>query len=107
MISGLLCGETSLPHDAGRRTNPTYDIPSCNDLALIRIKQEKKGNPIYGTKVRDKGRLGGDQVCGVPVRTAHDAVELRRALEAAFAADGPVIVDSHEYDEVVLKKDKP
>jgi acetolactate synthase-1/2/3 large subunit len=32
-------------------------------------------------------------------------------LESAFAADGPVIVeaivDSREYDDVVLKKDKP
>jgi acetolactate synthase-1/2/3 large subunit len=82
-----------------------------NDLALIRIKQEKKSNPIYGTTVRSKGRLGGDQVFGVPVKTEHDATELRAALEAAFAADGPVIVEaivnSREYDEVVLKKDKP
>ncbi len=82
-----------------------------NDLALIRIKQEKKGNPIYGTKVRGTSTLGGDVVFGVPVRTARDSVELRRELETAFAGDGPVIVealvDSREYDEVVLKKDKP
>ena len=82
-----------------------------NDLALIRIKQEKKGNPIYGTQVRGNGTLGGNSVFGVPVRTARDAVALRRELEAAFAADGPVIVEaivnSREYDEVVLKKDKP
>jgi acetolactate synthase-1/2/3 large subunit len=82
-----------------------------NDLALIRIKQEKKGNPIYGTPVRNHGGIGGDQVFGVPVHTAHDAVELRRALEQAFAASGPqiveAIVDSREYDGVVLKKDKP
>ena len=30
-----------------------------NDLALIRIKQEKKGNPIYGTPVRAEGAIGG------------------------------------------------
>jgi acetolactate synthase-1/2/3 large subunit len=82
-----------------------------NDLALIRIKQEKKGNPIYGTQMRSQGTLGSNRVFGVPVRTAYDAVELRRELEAAFAEDGPVIVeaivDSREYDAVVLKKDKP
>jgi acetolactate synthase-1/2/3 large subunit len=82
-----------------------------NDLALIRIKQQKKGNPIYGTPVRARGTLGGEDVFGVPVRSARDAVELRKELASAFAADGPVIVeaivDSREYDDVVLKKDKP
>jgi acetolactate synthase-1/2/3 large subunit len=82
-----------------------------NDLALIRIKQQNKGNPIYGTPVRVRGTIGGDNIFGVPVRSARDAVELRKELECAFAADGPVIVeaivDSREYDDVVLKKDKP
>ena len=83
-----------------------------NDLALIRIKQEKKGNPIYGTPVRESsGTIGSDAIFGVPVLHARDASELRRALDRAFAADGPVIVeaivDSREYDGVVLKKDKP
>jgi acetolactate synthase-1/2/3 large subunit len=81
-----------------------------NDLALIRIKQEKKGNPIYGTAVRERGTIGGDVIFGAPVRRATDAISLRRELDAAFAADGPVvveaIVDSREYDGVVLKKDK-
>jgi acetolactate synthase-1/2/3 large subunit len=82
-----------------------------NDLALIRIKQEKKGNPIYGTPIRQGGTIGSDRIFGVPVLSAADAGGLRKALEQAFAADGPVIVealvDSREYDEVVLKKDKP
>ena len=82
-----------------------------NDLALIRIKQQKKGNPIYGTPVRETGTIGGPNIFGVPVRVAHDAIELREQLDAAFAGDGPVVVealvDSREYDSVVLKKDKP
>jgi len=82
-----------------------------NDLALIRIKQEKKGNPIYGTPVRDKGAIGGDNIFGAPVRTTQNAADFRDALKWAFASDGPVIVeaivDSREYDAVVLKKDKP
>jgi acetolactate synthase-1/2/3 large subunit len=82
-----------------------------NDLALIRIKQQKKGNPIYGTPVRAAGSIGGDNLFGVPVMTAGDPAALREALAQAFAADGPVVVqamvDSREYDAVVLKKDKP
>lgn len=82
-----------------------------NDLALIRIKQQKKGNPIYGTVVRERGTIGGDNLFGVPVHTVRNAQELRAALDAGFAGEGPVIVeaivDSREYDGVVLKKDKP
>ncbi|MCW0197879.1 thiamine pyrophosphate-binding protein [Sphingopyxis sp.] len=82
-----------------------------NDLALIRIKQEKKANPIYGTPVRAEGTIGGPSLFGVPVTVARDPAEFRAALEAGFAADGPVIVeallDSREYDELVLRKDKP
>jgi len=82
-----------------------------NDLALIRIKQEKKSNPIYGTPVRAEGTIGGPSLFGVPVTVARDPAEFRAALEAGFAADGPVIVeallDSREYDGLVLRKDKP
>jgi acetolactate synthase-1/2/3 large subunit len=82
-----------------------------NDLALIRIKQEKKGFPVFGTPIRAKGRIGGPDIFGAPVTTAADAAEFRAALAAAFAAEGPVIVealvDSREYDAVVLHKDKP
>jgi acetolactate synthase I/II/III large subunit len=81
-----------------------------NDLALIRIKQEKKGNPIYGTPVRQTGTIGGGNIFGAPVRCVHDAEALRHALAWAFAQEGPAIVeavvDSREYDAVVLKKDK-
>lgn len=82
-----------------------------NDLALIRIKQQRKDNPIYGTPVREaNGTIGGDNIFGVPVVKAHDEVELEKHLINAFETDGPVIVeafiDSREYDELVLKKDK-
>ena len=81
-----------------------------NELALIRIKQERKGNPIYGTPVRERGTIGGDTIFGAPVRMAQDADEFRSVLQSAFATDGPVIVeaiiDPREYDDVVLKKDK-
>lgn len=93
-----------------------YNIPlvvvvlTDNDLALIRIKQEKKGNPIYGTPVRATGTIGGDNLFGVPVRSVTNREDLRRELEVAFAAKKPVIVEaivnSRVYDDLVLKKDK-
>jgi acetolactate synthase-1/2/3 large subunit len=83
-----------------------------DDLALIRIKQEKKGYPVYGTPVRSNGTRGlGDAVLGVPVSTVRTRAALDRALTEALRADGPVIVealvDSREYDDLVLKKDRP
>lgn len=81
-----------------------------NDLALIRIKQQKKSNPIYGTPVRSRGAIGGPDLFGVPVTTVSDAGQFAAALETAFNADGPMIVEalisSHEYDSLVLKRDK-
>jgi acetolactate synthase-1/2/3 large subunit len=81
-----------------------------NDLALIRIKQEKKGYPIYGTPVRSRGTIGADSIFGVPVLRAETEAQLRAAFDQAFKADGPVVVealvDSREYDGLVLKKDK-
>lgn len=59
-----------------------------NDLALIRIKQEKKQNPIYGTPVRAEGTIGGPSLFGVPVTVARDPAEFRAALEAGFAPTG-------------------
>jgi len=82
-----------------------------NDLALIRIKQEKKDNPIYGTPIRERGTIGGDNIFGVPVVKAFDKAEFATALDDAFAQDGPIIVEailnSREYDDLVLRKDKP
>jgi len=82
-----------------------------NDLALIRIKQEKKSNPNYGMTIRERGTIGGDNIFGVPVIKAFDSAEFDNALDKAFAQDGPIIVEailnSREYDDLVLRKDKP
>jgi acetolactate synthase-1/2/3 large subunit len=81
-----------------------------NSLALIRIKQEKKGNPIYGTEVRSEGTIRAHNLFGVPVLTAAGPEEYCQALQKAFASDGPTVVeaviDDREYDDLVLKKDK-
>ncbi len=54
------------------RLNIVILLLTDNDLALIRIKQERKGNPVYGTPVRDTGTIGGDNIFGAPVYVARD-----------------------------------
>lgn len=87
-----------------------FVVLTDNDLALIRIKQEKKHNPIYGTPVREAGTIGGDNIFGVPVIKAYDAQAYREALQTAMVMSGPVIVeamiDSREYDDLVLRANK-
>jgi acetolactate synthase-1/2/3 large subunit len=87
-----------------------FVVLTDNDLALIRIKQQKKSNPIYGTVVRAAGALGTNSLFGVPVASAGSAREFRAALKEAFSCDGPTIVeariDSREYDDLVLKPDR-
>ncbi len=104
----MTCGEIATA--VREKLNVVILLLTDNDLALIRIKQQKKENPIYGTPVRSEGTIGGDNIFGAPVLQARDADELRNALENAFTQGGPVIVealcDSREYDDLVLKKDK-
>jgi acetolactate synthase-1/2/3 large subunit len=108
---GFLMTAGELATAARLNLNVVIVLFADNELALIRIKQEMKGNPVYGTPVRERGSMGGGNIFGVPVRTAHNAANFQRDLEAAFAADGPVVVeaiiDASEYDDVVLKSDRP
>jgi acetolactate synthase-1/2/3 large subunit len=94
------------------------------ELALIRIKQERKGNPAYGTPVGgapvegaapsapDARPLAIHQanVFGVPMTRTSSADEFELSLRAAFEADGPTIVeaiiDPGEYDDLVLRNDR-
>jgi len=108
---GLLMTVAELATAVREKLNVVVVVLTDNDLALIRIKQERKQNPIFGTPVRSEGTIGGPSLFGVPVVTVSDEDGLREALAASFGAEGPVIVealvDSREYDELVLHKDKP
>ena len=96
-----------------------------SELTLIRIKQERKGYPIYGTPV--SGALVEDfppapshnaempptthaTFLGVPMIRARNATEFENALQVGFVADGPTIVeaiiDPREYDSLVLRDDR-
>jgi acetolactate synthase-1/2/3 large subunit len=87
-----------------------FVVLTDNDLALIRIKQQRKSHPIYGTVVRSAGALGTNNLFGVPVSSADSAPEFRAALKKAFNCQGPTIVeariDSRQYDGLVLRADK-
>ncbi len=108
---GFLMTAGELATAVRENLNIVIVILTDNDLALIRIKQQRKGNPIFGTPVRKReGNIGGASLFGVPVMQAADAAELRAKLEEGFNMDGPVIIEaltsSAEYDELVLFKDK-
>jgi acetolactate synthase-1/2/3 large subunit len=79
-------------------------------LELIRIKQERKGYPRYGTFLHGQKYSSATNIFGVPVISAENLSEYGAALKKAFAADGPVVVealiDGEEYDELILHKHK-
>ena len=108
---GFLMTAGELATAVREKLNIVVVVLTDNDLALIRIKQQRKGNPIFGTPVREKaGTIGGDNIFGAPVWVAPDVATLETLLERAFQTPGPVIVEaivsSAEYDTLVLKKDK-
>jgi acetolactate synthase-1/2/3 large subunit len=104
----MTCGELAVA--VREKLKIVFVLLTDNDLALIRIKQERKGNPVYGTPIRARGTVGGGNLFGVPVLSAANGADFRAALGRAMAADGPMIVeaviDSHEYDALVLRKDR-
>lgn len=78
-----------------------------HNLSLIRIKQTRKGYPSYGTRLYGGGYTSTKSFFGVPVLTACNADQYCTALNAAFDAEGPIIVealvDAAEYDGLLLK----
>jgi len=82
-----------------------------NSLSLINIKQAKKGyDQHYGTDLTVLPEEPVNHYFGMPVIRANDLVTYQKALEEAFKADGPVVlevlVDPSEYKKIVLKANK-
>ena len=82
-----------------------------SSLSLIRIKQDKKYYDYhYGTDLNEMPEIPTNHYFGVPVIRAINIVQYKNALQEAFLADGPVVieavVDGSEYDELVLKPSK-
>ena len=92
-----------------------FVVLNDGELALIRVKQERKGLEVYGVDLGPGGQGEGKgrgapvepppHYFGVPCVAARSPEELREAVHGAFAADGPTvieaIVDGHEYSETV------
>jgi len=104
----MMAGEMAV---ARRRKLPiVFIVLADQNLELIRLKQHHKGFAQFSTVLYEENATSAESVFGVPVIRADDAVQYRTALEKAFAADGPVIVEAHidpsEYDSLILKKHK-
>ncbi|HEY9055506.1 MAG TPA: thiamine pyrophosphate-dependent enzyme, partial [Rectinemataceae bacterium] len=104
----MMAGEMAV---ARRRKLPiVFVVLADQNLELIRLKQARKGFASYSTLLYEEACPTPNYVFGVPVVRADTAEEYRAALENAFAADGPVIVEAHidssEYDGLIMKKHK-
>lgn len=77
------------------------------NLSLIRLKQTKKSYSHYGIKLFGDWYTSSKSIFGIPVLSASTVEEYRPALEKAFTAQGPVIVevliDPDEYDQLLLR----
>jgi len=72
------------------------------------IKRRRQSELRHAVRIMDDRRK---HIYRRPVRSAHDAVELRKELAMRlcrrWASHHRASVDSSEYDDVVLKKDTP
>jgi len=104
----MMAGEMAV---ARRRKLPVvFVVLADQNLELIRLKQHHKGFTEFSTVLYEENAPSANNVFGVPVIRADDAAQYKTALEKAFAADGPVIVEAHidpsEYENLILKKHK-
>ncbi len=87
-----------------------FVVLSDRNLQLIKIKQERKGYPQYGTALYTDAYQPAPHYFGVPVIAARDPAAFHEALTTALGMPGPVIVealvDPNEYDALILKPHK-
>ena len=101
----MTCGEVAV----AQRRGLTIPFVVLDDrwLSLIKVKQERRSLPYYGTEVvREEYRDPPAHYFGVPAVGVRSAAELERALAQAFAATGPTVieavVDPGHYSETVF-----
>lgn len=100
----MTCGELAVAGRLGLAI--PFVVLDDRRLSLIRVKQERRHYPFYGTDV-----ASGDYVrppahyFGVPALGVRTADELEHALTQALSADGPIvieaIVDAAHYSDTV------
>ena len=101
----MTCGEVAV----ARRENLAIPFVVLDDrwLSLIKVKQERRGLPYYGTEVSPGSyRAPPAHYFGVPALGVDSAAGLERELRKALAADGPTIieaiVDAAHYSQTVF-----
>jgi acetolactate synthase-1/2/3 large subunit len=104
---GLLMMAGEMATAVRLRTKIVFVVVTDRSLSLIRLKQDQKRHEPYGTRLYSGDYAPSGALFGVPVLTARSAGEYTSALDEAFAAEGPVIVeafvDAGEYDDLLLK----
>ena len=87
-----------------------FVVLTDRNLQLIKIKQERRGYPQYGTALYTDAYRPAPQYFGVPVITANDPQAFHEAFATALTLPEPVIieavVDPNEYDALILKPHK-
>lgn len=101
----MMAGEMATAVRLG--TKVVFVVMSDQNLSLIRIKQERKGYPCYGTPLYSDGYVSANNVFGVPVLAVDNSSDYQRALNEAFAAACPVIIEAFvkkkDYEEIILQ----
>ncbi len=106
----MMAGEMATAKRIGKRI--VFVLLSDRSLELINLKQQNKGFDGYGTALYETQDepLYADSVFDVPVIQATNATEFDQALDTAFAADGPTVVqaiiDPSDYKRLIMKKHK-
>jgi acetolactate synthase-1/2/3 large subunit len=89
----MTCGEVAV---AGR-LGLGLPIVVLDDawLSLIRVKQDRRGLAVYGTRVApDRAPAPPAHYFGVPVASAHTPEELARRVREALAAEHPTVIEA-------------
>ena len=89
----MTCGEVAV---AGREGLAIpFVVLDDRWLSLIKVKQERRKLPYYGTEVSPHDYPAPPaHYFGVPAVGVNSAAELERALAKAFAVDGPTIIEA-------------
>jgi acetolactate synthase-1/2/3 large subunit len=89
----MTCGEVAV----ARREGLAIPFVVLDDrwLSLIRVKQERRNLPLYGTEVSPGDTPSPPaHYFGVPAVGVGSAAALERELRQAFAANGPTIIEA-------------
>ena len=89
----MSCGEVAVARREGLAI--AFVVLDDRWLSLIKVKQEQRGLPYYGTEASPGDyRLPPAHYFGVPAVGVDSAAGLERALREAFAAAGPSIIEA-------------